>query len=63
MKNIPNVHGVCEDECLGGVKSDGNDITAVLQRQFISLFQGQISPKKLLVVGQLDDERNVECFL
>ena len=60
---VPDVVGVAEDEGFVDVEAARDDVFCVLEGQALAFVEGEIFPEKLFVVGQLNDERNVERIL
>lgn len=72
--HITNVLGIQEDEGLWlwnhiknqyflDIKSTSNNILDVFNTIVVGIFQGQILPKELFIIGQLDDYRDIEHIL
>ena len=59
----PHVIQVGENERFVGVEPAGNDVLGVLVGQSVCLLYSQVLPQKLLVIGHLNYERNVENIL
>eukprot|EP00754_Rhynchopus_humris_P036804 Rhum_TRINITY_DN18897_c0_g1::Rhum_TRINITY_DN18897_c0_g1_i1::g.168709::m.168709 len=62
------VHGavvleVAEDKGLLRVEAEGNDVLDVLERHVLDLVHGQVLPVELLVVRDLDHQRDIERVL
>ena len=45
------------------IESTSNNILDVFNTIVVGIFQGQILPKELLIIGQLDDYRDIEHIL
>ena len=63
VRNLRDVLGVAEDECFIFIEAAGDDVLGVLHGQSLTLLEAQVLPQKLLVVSQLNDERNVKRVL
>ena len=61
--HVLDVVQIREDERFLGIKATCNNIFCIFIRQPMAFLQLQILEQKLLVVGQLDDQRNIEGFL
>jgi len=59
-----NEVGVDKDKGLLDVEADGDDVHGVLQSKLVAVFEGEFGGvEELLVVGQHDNQGDVEDFL
>ena len=60
---LAHVGAVGEDEGLLDVEPEGDDVLGILQRQLLSLLQGEILPQELFIIRHLDHQWNIKYIL
>lgn len=61
--HLPHVIKVREDKSLVDVKATCDDVLGVLHGKAMALLHAQVLPKVLLVIRELDDQRDVKHVL
>jgi hypothetical protein len=63
QNTVPNIVEIRKDKGFVNIKSYGNDILGVLSGELSNVVQSYILPQELLIVGHLNDDRDIECIL
>lgn len=60
---LPHVVQIRKDEGLVDIKTTGDDVFSILHSVSITVFLWEIFPQVFLIIGHLDDQRNIEYVL